>query len=63
MAMKRMKIALACAALVGLCGCTTGQSLTVTVPKTGTVTVVDGKITSGEIIVDGVVVSVAPPTE
>jgi hypothetical protein len=33
------------------------------VPKTGTVTVVDGKITSGEVIVDGVVVSVAPPVQ
>ena len=60
--MRIIKIALACAALACLCGCM-GQSITVTTPKTGTVTVVDGKITSGEIIVDGVVVSVAPPAE
>jgi carbamoylphosphate synthase small subunit len=60
--MKKLQIALACAALACLCGCA-GQSITVTTPKTGTVTVVDGKITSGEIIVDGVVVSVAPPAE
>ena len=60
--MKKLQIALACAALACLFGCA-GTGVTVTVPKTGTVTVVDGKITSGEIIVDGVVVSVAPPAE
>jgi hypothetical protein len=56
-----MKFALVCA-VACLCGCA-GQGVTVTVPKTGTVTVVDGKITSGEVIVDGVVVSVAPPVQ
>jgi hypothetical protein len=60
--MKKLLIALACAALACLCGCA-GTGVTVTVPKTGTVTVVNGMITSGEIIVDGVVVSVAQPAE
>ena len=60
--MRTIKIALACAALACLVGCA-GQSITVTVPKTGSVTVVDGKIQSGEVIVDGVIVTVIPAAE
>ena len=60
--MKKLQIALACAALACLFGCA-GQKVSVIVPKTGTIEVVNGIITSGEIIVDGVVVSLAPPAE